>query len=90
MKSQLETIDAICCPEFDPTLWDDKLFVWKNKKFIKDNVFTLFYMPINFGFVMKRVAKKVTQAGSEMPSDGLCLSDHTSKWNYVAIMAQVE
>jgi hypothetical protein len=69
-----------CCPEFDPIPWDDKTFQWENKKFIKDKVCTFFYMPMNFGQVMKRLDRKVSAAGATMP-DCLCLSDHTSKWN---------
>ena len=45
-----------CCPEFDPIPWDDKIFNWENKRFIKDKVETrliaslLFYrrLPQNF------------------------------------------
>jgi hypothetical protein len=79
--------NEICCPEFDPIPWDDKIFLWENKKFIKDKVFTLFYMPMNFGKVMKRLDEKVSAAGATMP-DNLGLSDHTSKWNmdiYLAV-----
>jgi hypothetical protein len=81
-----------CCPQFDPAHWDDKLFVWDNKKFIKDKVRTLFYMPLNFGAAMKRLNAKVEAAGAEMP-DWLCLSDHTSKWNmdlYLAVDREVK
>jgi len=90
MTSQSET-NSICCPEFDPTLWNDKLFEWVNKKFIKDSVFTLFYMPVNFGKVMKMLNKVMKRAGAEMP-DGLCLSDHTSRWNmdiYLAVDKEI-
>ena len=83
--------EPICCPPFDPTLWDDKTVEWKNKKFIRDKIFTLFYMPVNFGQVMTRLNKKVTEAGAEVP-DWLCLSDHTSKWNidvYLAVSKEV-
>jgi hypothetical protein len=69
-----------CCPPFDPQPWDDKLIVWENKRFIKDHVFTLFYMPMNFGAAMKRLMKKLDDSGATCPC-GLCLSDHTSKWN---------
>jgi hypothetical protein len=69
-----------CCPRFDPTPWDGKILEWKDKKFIKDKVFTLFYMPIGFGKVMKRLDEKIKKAGAQMPSN-LCLSDHTSNWN---------
>lgn len=81
-----------CCPAFDPKPWDDQLFVWENKKFIKDKVYTLFYMPLNFGSVMKRLDRNVTAAGATIP-DWLCLSDHTSKWNmdiYLAVDKEVQ
>ena len=76
-----------CCPKFDPAPWDDTTFVWAGKKFIKDRVFTVFYMPLNFGAVMKRLDTKTRKAAASVP-DNMCLSDHTSKWNmdvYVAV-----
>ena len=69
-----------CCPKFNPAPWDGAEFEWNNKKFIKDKVFTLFYMPINFGGVMTRSVKKLNDAGTDI-LDGITLSDHTSKWN---------
>ena len=86
-----DTKESECCPKFDPAPWNDKTFEWNNKRFIKDKVFTLFYMPINFGKVMKRLNEKVEKAGAAMP-DWLCLSDHTSKWNmdvYLAVDKEV-
>jgi len=85
MTSQSDT-DAICCPKFDPTPWDDKTFEWENKKFVKRRVFTLFYMPMNFGKVMRSLDAKVKETGAEIP-DWLCLSDHTSKWNMDVYLA---
>jgi hypothetical protein len=84
-------IQAECCPQFEPAPWDDKIFEWKNKKFIKDKVCTIFYMPMNFGKVMKRLNAKVEKANATMP-DWLCLSDHTSKWNmdlYLAVDKEI-
>jgi len=84
-------VGTICCPEFDPTQWDDKILEWHNKKFIKDKVFTLFFMPVNFGGVMKRIDERVTRAGATVP-DSLCLADHTSKWNmdiYLAVDKEI-
>lgn len=75
-----------CCPPFDPTLWDEKSFEWENKKFIKDTVRTFFYMPLNFGSVMRRLLTKVEKAGATMP-DWLCLSDHVSRWTMHAYLA---
>ena len=86
------TQEDVCCPPFDPTLWDEKLIMWDKKQFIKDKVKTFFYMPVNFGSVMKRIVTLVSGQGAEMP-DWLCLSDHTSKWNmdvYLAVNKRVE
>lgn len=89
MSDQSQNVE--CCPKFDPTPWDGKTIVWDNKKFIKDKVFSLFYIPINFGQVMKRLAAKLKAASATCP-DWLCLSDHTSKWNidvYLAVDKEI-
>lgn len=83
--------EAECCPRFNPAPWDGKMIEWQNKRFIKDHVFTLFFMPINFGSVMTRIIGKVDKAGVKVP-DWLCLSEHTSKWNmdlYLAVDKEV-
>jgi hypothetical protein len=85
MKTHSDS-NEICCTEFDPIPWEDQTFEWKNKRFIRDKVFTLFYMPVNFGSVMKRLDEKLTKAGAIVP-DNLCLSDHTSVWNMDLYMA---
>ncbi|HRX67496.1 MAG TPA: hypothetical protein P5200_03935 [Tenuifilaceae bacterium] len=80
-----------CCPPFDPAPWDDKIIEWDSKLFIKDRVFTFFYMPIGFGRVMKRLDQKVRSASANI-IDNLCLSYHTSKWNmdvYLAIDKEI-
>ncbi len=80
-----------CCPPFDPGPWDGTTHEWNAKRFIKDKVFTLFYMPVNFGMVMKRMDGKVRKAGGTIPQ-WLCLSDHTSKWNmdvYLAVDKEI-
>jgi hypothetical protein len=74
------TEDPICCPKFDPAPWDDKNFEWKDKVFVKGSVFTIFYMPLNFGGTMMKMDKKIREAGADW-SEGICLSDHTSSWN---------
>lgn len=80
-----------CCPKFDPTPWDGKLFEWNNKNFIKGKVISLFNMPITFGTVMKDLNEKVENAQATIP-DWVCLSDHTSKWNmdvYLAVDREI-
>ena len=89
--THLKEKDPFCCPEFIPTPWENKIFEWEKKRFLKDRVCTLFYMPLNFGKVMKRLNKKVEAAGAIMP-DWLCLSDHTSMWNmdlYLAVNKEI-
>ena len=83
--------EEICCPKFEPTPWDGKILQWEDKKFIKDKVFTVFYMPMNFAGVMKKVDGKIRKEGGII-ADSLCLSDHTSKWNmdvYVAVDKEI-
>jgi len=81
-----ESKEPECCPKFEPEPWDGKVFQWENRKFIKDKVFTIFYMPVGFGAVMRRPNAKVEKAGAAMP-DYLCLSDHTSMWNMDVYLA---
>ncbi len=86
-----EQIETGCCPKFDPEPWEDKVFEWKDKRFVKDKVFTFFYMPVNFGNVITKLIGKVIKANASMP-DSLGLSDHTSKWNmdiYVAVDREI-
>jgi hypothetical protein len=86
-----KTNTSECCPPFDPVPWDGKSFEWDKKYFIRAKVCTLFYMPLNFGCIMRKLNKKVEKAGAGVP-DWLCLSDHTSKWNmdvYLAVDKQV-
>ncbi len=76
-----------CCPEFKPSTWDNKKIDWKDKKFIRAKVFTLMYMPLNFGSVITRLMGSVDSASATC-QDNLCLSEHTSPWNmniYLAV-----
>jgi hypothetical protein len=80
-----------CCERFDPAPWQDKEFTWENKKFVKAKVFTLFYMPINFGSVIVKLMAKIKEAGANLKGN-ICLSDHTSMWNmniYIAVDKEV-
>lgn len=83
--------EPICCPKFDPAPWDEKKFEWRDKVFVKGSVFTIFYMPMNFGGVMVKMDKKIREAGADW-SEGICLSDHTSSWNmdlYISVDKRV-
>ena len=83
--------EAECCPKFDPKLWDGKIIEWDNKRFIKDKVFTLFYMPINYGSAMSRLTK-LAEDQKAQTADQLCLADSTSMWNmdlYLAVEKEI-
>jgi hypothetical protein len=80
-----------CCPKFDPTPWDDMLFEWNKKKFIKEKVTTFLNIPLNFNSVMTKLDEKVRAAHATTPG-GVCLSDHISKWNmnvYLAVDKEI-
>lgn len=86
-----KNINTGCCPKFNPEPWEDKILDWDNKKFIKDKVFTWFFMPVNFGPVVKRMMGKVEKSGGKA-LDWMGLSAHTSKWNmdlYVAVDKEI-
>ncbi|MCE1198188.1 MAG: hypothetical protein LWW85_04410 [Marinilabiliales bacterium] len=79
--------EQACCPEFDPHPWDDVTLHWKDKIFVMGSVMTFLYNPLNFGSVIKKMDKAIHEEGADW-KEGLCLSDHTSKWNmdlYIAV-----
>lgn len=69
-----------CCPKFNPEPWDGKTFQWKDKRFVKTRVRTFFFVPLNFGPVMRALDVKIRAAGGNM-AESIALSDHTSRWN---------
>lgn len=90
MQTEKKT-EEICCPKFDSGPWDEKILDWKNKRFVKAKVTTICYMPLNFGGVMKKMDKKIREAGATIP-ENMGLSDHTSKWNmdvYLAVDKEI-
>ncbi len=86
LNTMKQKVEAECCPPFDPVPWDDKVFEWKDKRFVADKVCTIFFMPLNFGPVMRRADAKVRAAGARF-LDNMGLSDHISKWRMDIYMA---
>lgn len=79
--------DEECCPRFDPAQWDEKIMEWKEKKFVRGKVRTLFFIPLGFGRMMRKLDQKIHDAGASI-QDNMGLSDHTSRWNmdvYIAV-----
>ncbi|WP_319506313.1 hydrolase [uncultured Methanolobus sp.] len=71
-----------CCPEFNPSLWDNGN-VWDKKPFIKDSVTQSFHIPLPFSFkrAVMRMWQKVQEsdASPEM-DDFLLLAYDPSPW----------
>lgn len=72
---------STCCLPFDPTRWDEKTHVWKDKLFVRDTVRQLFHIPLNMGAVVTRMITTIEAAGA-MPSakDFLMLCYDPSPW----------
>jgi len=69
MKTTIQETDVlmesdVCCPEFDPTLLDNKKHEWTDKLFLKDSIPEFFHVPLpkTFGKAVTRMWKKVNDA----------------------------
>lgn len=85
--------EKVCCPQFDPTPWENKEIIWNDKMFVKDKTVSFMYMPFNIGSMMKRVWGEVEKAGAapEM-KDWVMLSKDTSPWkceHFLAVKKEV-
>ncbi len=72
-----------CCPKFDPSPWDKKTVVWKEKLFLKDSIPQFFHIPF-FPMVGKKITEmwdkaKKAKADPEM-KDFLMLFYDLSPW----------
>lgn len=66
MESPVMTNTEVCCPEFDPSRWDQKKHEWSNKLFLKDSVPEFFHIPLpsTYGKVITRMWQKANDAGA--------------------------
>jgi len=74
---------AECCPKFDPALWDEKEFIWKDKFFVKDTMAQFMHIPLPgaFGKTVTRMWKKITEAEAKTElRDFIMLSAESSPW----------
>lgn len=39
-----------CCPQFNPTGWDNKTYHWENKLFVQETIPQFFHMPLDWMF----------------------------------------
>jgi len=73
----------VCCPPFDPSGWDEKAFVWQDKRFIKGAIPLLFHIPWPpmIGRLMMRMWKMAQAADAAPPREEfLCLATDPSPW----------
>jgi len=83
MNTKTDPKEAECCAKFDPTGWEKKTHVWKNKLFVKDSIPQFFHMPIPwmFGKAIGRMWELAKNAKAEVPKkDFLLLSYDPSPW----------
>ncbi len=53
-----------CCEKFNPAPWNNKIITWKNKLFLQDRLFCLFYIPLGFDKLMVKNMEKISSAGA--------------------------
>lgn len=54
----------ICCPEFNPEIWNEKTHVWQDKLFMKDSVAQFMHMPLNMGKIITKMYSEIQKAGA--------------------------
>jgi hypothetical protein len=78
-KTKKRIKDTGCCKPFDPKPWDKKTKVFKNKLFMKAHIVSFLHIPLNFGQVMRKSAKRIHDAKAS-PSKPLMMVDENSLW----------
>ena len=73
----------MCCPKFNPELWDEKTHNWVDKPFIKDTVPQIFHKP--FVSSMKKTIGRMWQQAQDAKADPeikdfLLLATDPSPW----------
>jgi len=86
--------DTLCCPKFDPKIYDEKEIVWDKKLFVTDDVKSIMHIPINMGPVITQMSMKIDLAGASTSGDDfLMLSLEESPWKsiqFIAVSKEVE
>jgi hypothetical protein len=80
-----------CCDPFNPEPWQDKEIVWKEKRFVKDHVTSLFHIPLNMGGKIVKNLDLIEKAKAKAPYQ-LMLTDEKSSWGadiYIDVSKEV-
>jgi hypothetical protein len=81
----------VCCPEFNPQLWDEKTHHWEEKLFIKDIIPQLFHIPLpgSMNRIITRMWNQIQEANAAPnPDELLMLAYDPSPWKselYVSV-----
>lgn len=83
----------ICCPKFDPSTYDGKTHVWKDKLFVMGKVMQIMHIPLNFGSVITKMWQQIEAVGAKVPDkDILMLAYDPSPWTselYINVSKEV-
>jgi len=81
-----------CCEPFDPTPWQDKEILWKDKLFVKDHVTSFLHIPLNMGKKIVKNMALIEKAHAQSPHQ-LMLTDEQSPWGsniYIDVARNVQ
>jgi len=87
--------EPVCCPRFDPALWDGKTVTWEKKLFVKKELPQFLHMPLpgTIGKMMTRSWAAIEAAGARpADQDFLWLSYDPSPWkaeHYIHVTKEV-
>lgn len=85
--------EKVCCPKFDPALWENREINWNDKMFVKDTTKCFMHIPLNMGSMMKSICNEIEKAGASVETkDWLMLSYEASPWkgeHYLAVSKEV-
>ncbi len=87
MNTENEINETGCCPRFNPAAWEEKEITWSDKLFVKDKVWSILHIPLNFGQVIVRNMEKIQKAGATA-NEAIVLSGEESMWGsniYIAV-----
>ena len=75
--------DVYCCPVFDPAKWNEQMYNWENKMFIRGTMLQFLHFPFPgmIRRIMKKLWKQATEAEAEPEqSEFLMLTYDLSPW----------
>lgn len=75
-----------CCAPFNPTDWDDQVFQFKDKLFVRAVTKSFLHMPINMSSVMKKVMSDIAKSNTDN-TEQLMLSNDPTPWRAEHLIA---